>query len=61
MNAKELVKLLEQNGWYEARCRGSHRIFKHPEMPQSIPVAFHGSKDIPTGTLNKILMEAGLK
>jgi predicted RNA binding protein YcfA (HicA-like mRNA interferase family) len=61
MNAKELIKLLEQNGWYEARCRGSHRIFKHPEMSHAIPVAFHGSKDIPPGTLNKILKAAGLK
>jgi len=56
-----LIKLLGQNGWYEARCHGSHRIFKHPEIPQAIPVAFHGSKDIPPGTLNKILKAAGLK
>jgi predicted RNA binding protein YcfA (HicA-like mRNA interferase family) len=61
MNAKELIKLLEQNGWQEVRCRGSHHIFKHPEIPLSIPVAFHGSKDIPPGTLNKILKAARLK
>ncbi|MBO9612283.1 MAG: type II toxin-antitoxin system HicA family toxin [Dyadobacter sp.] len=61
MDAKELIKLLEQNGWREARCRGSHRIFKHPDMPNAIPVAYHGSKDIPVGTLNRILKEAGLK
>ncbi|WP_409021303.1 type II toxin-antitoxin system HicA family toxin [Dyadobacter sp. CY261] len=45
MNAKELIKIPEQNGWKEARCRGSHRIFKHPQMPQAIPVPYHGRKE----------------
>ncbi|KAA0991587.1 type II toxin-antitoxin system HicA family toxin [Dyadobacter aurulentus] len=61
MNAKQLIKLLEESGWQEVRCKGSHRIFKHREIPATIPVACHGSKDIPIGTLNKILKMSGLK
>lgn len=61
MNAKQLVKRLETEGWRETRVRGSHRIFKHPEKTQTIVVPDHGSKDIATGTLNRILKDAGLK
>lgn len=38
MDAKQVIKLLEENGWIEVRQKGSHRIFKH---------STHGSKDIP--------------
>jgi len=31
MKVKEIIKLLEQDGWYLARTKGSHRQFKHPE------------------------------
>ncbi|WP_374760222.1 type II toxin-antitoxin system HicA family toxin [Dyadobacter pollutisoli] len=61
MNAKQLVKLLEESGWQEVRCSGSHRIFQHPDKNGSLPVPFHGSKDIPIGTLRKILKLSGLK
>ncbi|TLU99156.1 type II toxin-antitoxin system HicA family toxin [Dyadobacter luticola] len=61
MNAKQLIRLLEENGWEEVRSRGSHKIFKHPGRAETIPVAFHGSKDIPVRTLNKILKMSGLK
>lgn len=61
MNAKQLIKLLEVNGWREARVRGSHRIYKNPDSNQTIVVPYHGSDDIAIGTLNKILKDAGLK
>ena len=61
MNAKQLIRLLETAGWREARIRGSHRIYKHHESNQTIVVPYHGSDDITTGTLNKILKDAGIK
>ncbi|MCA0233501.1 MAG: type II toxin-antitoxin system HicA family toxin [Bacteroidetes bacterium] len=61
MNAKQVIKLLEENGWFEVRQKGSHRIFKHPINPDNIPVADHGTKDIPIGTLKAILKKAGIK
>jgi len=61
MNAKQLIRLLEENGWQEVRCKGSHRIFKHPEIAATIPAACHWSKDIPIGTLSKILKMSGSK
>ncbi|MCF2486972.1 type II toxin-antitoxin system HicA family toxin [Dyadobacter sp. CY347] len=61
MDAKELIRLLEKQGWEEVRTRGSHRMFKHPDSDRTIPIAFHGHRDIPIGTLRKILKQAGRK
>ncbi|MCA1579311.1 MAG: type II toxin-antitoxin system HicA family toxin [Acidobacteria bacterium] len=61
MKVKEVVKLLEQNGWYLARTKGSHRQFKHREKREAVTVAGKESLDVPRGTLNSILKQAGLK
>ena len=57
----ELIRLLEQNGWQLARTKGSHRQFKNPRKPGTVTVAGKPSLDIPPGTLNAILKQAGLK
>ena len=59
MKAKELIKLLEKDGVVFVRQSGSHAIFKKSGN-KIIVVPIH-SKDIPTGTLNGILKDAGLK
>lgn len=59
MKIRELIKLLEQDGWVQARMKGSHRHFKHPAKP--VTVAGKPSTDIPPGTLSSILKQAGLK
>jgi predicted RNA binding protein YcfA (HicA-like mRNA interferase family) len=57
----ELIRLLEEDGWRLARMRGSHRQYKHPSKPGTATVAGKLSLDIPPGTLNSILKQAGLK
>ncbi|MFN4254558.1 MAG: type II toxin-antitoxin system HicA family toxin [Saprospiraceae bacterium] len=61
MSSKELINLLKDNGWYEVRQKGSHKVFKHDEKRMLITVPEHGKRDIAKGTLNAILKEAGLK
>jgi predicted RNA binding protein YcfA (HicA-like mRNA interferase family) len=61
MTAREILKVLHQDGWYDADQDGSHLQLKHPTKPGKVTVAVHGKKDIPPGTLNKILKQAGLK
>lgn len=60
MTFRELEKLLLFNGWYHHHTRGSHYIYKHKELNGSIPIPKHKG-DIPKGTLNSILKQAGLK
>lgn len=58
MKDKNLLKLLKKNGWTVVRINGSHHVLQKDEKTTVIPL--HG-KDIPTGLLNRILKETGLK
>jgi len=57
----ELIRLLEDDGWRLARTRGSHRQYLHPTKPGTVTVAGKPSIDVPPGTLNSALKQAGLK
>jgi predicted RNA binding protein YcfA (HicA-like mRNA interferase family) len=61
MKVKELIKLIESDGWKQVRMRGSHRQFKHKYKLGTITIAGKLSVDIPSGTLNSILKQSGLK
>jgi predicted RNA binding protein YcfA (HicA-like mRNA interferase family) len=61
MKIRDVVKLLEKNGWYLSRTRGSHRQYKHPSKSGLITVAGKPSDDLAPGTLNSIFKQAGLK
>ena len=61
MKVREVVSLLEKDGWYLARTRGSHRQYKHPTKAGTVTVSGKPNVDVPPGTLNSILKQAGLK
>lgn len=61
MKVRGLIKLLEEDGWYQVRTRGSHRQFHHSSKPGTVTVSGKLSVDVPPGTLNSILKQAGLK
>jgi predicted RNA binding protein YcfA (HicA-like mRNA interferase family) len=61
VKVKEVIRLLEEDGWYLARTKGSHRQFKNPKKPGVVTVSGKLSIDVPRGTLNSILKQAGLK
>ncbi len=59
MTAKEMIKLLEQNGFVCIRSNGSHRFYRNPETGKSTVVPFH-SKTLKPGLENSILKQTGL-
>ena len=61
MKVRAVIKLIEDDGWIHVRTKGSHRQFKHPGKPGKVTVAGKPSLEIPPGTLNSILKQAGLK
>jgi len=61
MKVRDVIRLIEADGWYQAAMRGSHRQFKHPRKPGRVTVAGKPSEDLAPGTLNSILKQAGLK
>ncbi|MYB96189.1 addiction module toxin, HicA family [Candidatus Poribacteria bacterium] len=61
MKVRLLIKLIEDDGWYLVRTRGSHRQFKHLRKKGTVTVAGKLSADVRSGTLNSVLRQAGLK
>lgn len=61
MKVKELIKYLEANGWAQVRQRGSHQQFKHSSKPGTVTISGKPNSDVPPGTLNSVLKQAGLK
>jgi predicted RNA binding protein YcfA (HicA-like mRNA interferase family) len=61
MKVRELIKVLERNGWSQVRMRGSHRQFRHGLRRGTVTVSGHLGEDIPPGTLSSVLKQAGLK
>lgn len=58
---KELLALLEADGRRQVRQRGSHRPYHHPEKLGTVTVSGKASVEVPPGTLNNVLKQAGLK
>ena len=59
MKARELIKRLNENGWYEIRMNGSHRIFRHNDFKYPISVPDNRGVDINPNTLRQIYRDAG--
>jgi predicted RNA binding protein YcfA (HicA-like mRNA interferase family) len=60
MKVREILKILKEDGWFEKTQKGSHLQLEHPIKKGKVTVPVHGG-DIPKGTLNSILKQAGLK
>ncbi len=61
MKVRDVIKLIEADGWYLARTKGNHRQYKHLIKVGLVTIAGKPSDDLPPGTLNSILKQAGLK
>jgi predicted RNA binding protein YcfA (HicA-like mRNA interferase family) len=61
MKVREVIQLIEDDGWFLARTRGSHRQYKHSVKTGLVTVPGKPSDDLAPGTLNSILKQAGLK
>jgi predicted RNA binding protein YcfA (HicA-like mRNA interferase family) len=61
MKVREVLRLIESDGWFLVATRGSHRQYKHPAKSGRVTIAGHPSHDLAPGTLSSILKQAGLK
>ncbi len=61
MKVRVVLRKLKDDGWVLTRTRGSHRQFEHPTKPGTVTVSGQLGIDVPPGTLNSILKQAGLK
>ncbi len=61
MKIRDVIKLIESDGWREVVVRGSHRQYKHSLKPGRVTIAGHPNDDLAPGTLNSILKQAKIK
>ena len=61
LKVKQVIKVLEADGWYLARTRGSHRQYKHPSKSGTVTVSGKLSIDVPIGTLKNIWRQAQIE
>ena len=57
MKVRDVIKLIEDDGWYLATTRGSHRQYKHPSKSGRVTIAGNLNHDIAPGTFNSILKQ----
>jgi predicted RNA binding protein YcfA (HicA-like mRNA interferase family) len=55
-----MIRMIEDDGWYLVAVKGSHHQYKHPGKPGRVTIK-HPDSDLPKGTINSILKQAGLK
>ncbi len=61
MKIRDIIKILEKDGWVLIAIKGSHRQYKHSNKTGRVTIAGHPNDDIAAGTLNSILKQAKLK
>jgi len=53
--------MILRDGWFLARTRGSHQQYKHPTKSGLVTIAGRMGHDLPAGTWNSIMKQAGLE
>lgn len=60
MKVKEVVKRLEEDGWYQLRQESSHRNFRKEDNPNVVTVPGQDRDDVSPGVLSDIRRKTGL-
>ncbi len=61
MKIRDVIKLIEEDGWYLVATKGSHRQYKHLTKPGRVTIAGHLNDDLAPGTLNSVFKQAQLR
>lgn len=60
MHSREIIKRLNEDGWFWVATVGDHWQFKHPEKPGKVTVP-HPVRDLQIKTLISIEKQSGVK
>ena len=59
--AREAIRMVERDGRYHVRTRGSHRHSRHPDKPGTVTIPGNPDDEVPRGTWLNIQRQAGLR
>ena len=61
MKVRDVVRMVEADGWYRVVTEGSHRQYKHPTKPGRVTISGHPEDEMPKGTLASVMRQAGVR
>jgi predicted RNA binding protein YcfA (HicA-like mRNA interferase family) len=61
VKVRDIIRLIEADGWFLVTTKGSHRQYKHATKPGRVTIAGKPSDDMAPGTFDSVLKQAGLK
>jgi predicted RNA binding protein YcfA (HicA-like mRNA interferase family) len=61
MKIRDVIEIIEKDGWLLIYHNGSHRQYKHPRKPGRVTIAGHPGDDLAQGTLGSIFKQASIK
>jgi predicted RNA binding protein YcfA (HicA-like mRNA interferase family) len=61
VKVREVIRMLQDDGWSLVVTTGSHRQFKHPTKPGRVTVSGQLGHDMPKATLASVKRQAGLR
>jgi predicted RNA binding protein YcfA (HicA-like mRNA interferase family) len=61
MKIRDVIKIIEKDGWYQVYQKGSHRQHKHATKKGRVTIAGHPGDELAPGTLNSVFKQAGIK
>lgn len=61
MKVRDVIHMIENDGWHLVRTKGDHRQYKHPIKPGLVTISGHPADDVMKGTLISILKQSGLR
>ena len=60
MKVRDVIRMIEEDGWYRVVTEGDHRQYKHTAKPGRVTISGYPGDDMPKGTLASIKRQAGL-
>ena len=61
MRVRDVIRLVEADGWRLVSIKGSHRQYKHPYKPGRVTIAGRLDMDLHPKTLKSIFKQAGIE
>ncbi|NUQ36902.1 MAG: type II toxin-antitoxin system HicA family toxin [Caldilineales bacterium] len=61
MKVRDVITLIERDGWQLHRTRGSHRQYKHPVKKGTVTIAGKPGDTLHPKTLKSVLQQAQLE
>jgi predicted RNA binding protein YcfA (HicA-like mRNA interferase family) len=60
MKVREIIRLIEADGWYRIKAKGGHRQYKHPVKRGRVTVPGQMNAELDPRTQRSILRQAAL-